>query len=64
MSVPVDVMNRMSLEIVLGIPWGDERSRIEQTDENREMWEGMEEDIARIKADGMVVALPVDTEVF
>lgn len=32
---------RMSLELCLGYEWGDPRSLVEQTDENKELWEMM-----------------------
>jgi hypothetical protein len=59
-----DVMVRMMREILNGMTWGSEHSWIEQTDHNRKVWRELESDIAQIKKDGMVVAIPADTEVW
>jgi hypothetical protein len=59
-----DVMVRMMREILSGMEWGSTHSWIEQTDKNREVWQELEADIAKAKEDGMVVAIPADTEVW
>jgi hypothetical protein len=59
-----DVMVRMMREILNGMKWGSKHSWIEQTDHNRKVWQELEAEIAQIKKDGMVVAIPADTEVW
>jgi hypothetical protein len=59
-----DVMVRMIREILHGMKWGSEHTRIEQTEHNRKVWCELEADIAQIKKDGMIVAIPAETEVW
>ncbi len=49
---------RISIEIMKGIPYGDERSFIPVTPENEGSWRRLEEQIAEIRASGGVVDLP------
>lgn len=64
MSTPHDVMARMMTEISAGMSWGSAGSRVEQTEENRVVWEELARDMAAIQSAGMVVAIPNDTEVW
>ena len=53
-----EVLNRMTLEILAGLEWGDPRSRVPPTEENRGLWEELAAEIADMEARGIGVELP------
>ena len=54
----VDDLVRIQLEVVAGYRWGDPRSRVTQTDANREAFLECERDVAAMEAVGLVPDLP------
>ena len=56
--VPVEDLERMTIEITLGWSWGDPRTRVPDTSEHREKWERLVKQVADIKARGRIVDLP------
>lgn len=56
--VPVEDLERMTIEIALGWSWGDSRSRVPDTPEHREKWERLVKQVADIKTRGRIVDLP------
>ena len=58
--VPVEDLERMTIEITLGWSWGDPRTRVPDTPEHREKWERLAKQVADITARGYIVDLPGD----
>ena len=58
--VPVEDLERMTIEITLGWEWGDPRSRVPNTPEHREKWARLAKQVADITARGRIVDLPGD----
>lgn len=56
--VPVDDLERMTIEITLGWKWGDPRTRVPDTPEHREKWERLVQQVADITARGHIVEIP------
>jgi hypothetical protein len=56
----VETTLRINLEISLGLEWGDPRSHIEQTDENKDQWERMAKRINAAAEKGWVTEIPND----
>jgi hypothetical protein len=51
-------LDRMMVEIGTGIPWGDPRTRIPQTEEHRLKWERIAEQMRDIQRRGRTVEIP------
>lgn len=49
---------RIQQEVMSGLEWGDPRSKVAQTDENRQAWEECARDVAAMTAKGTVIDLP------
>ena len=56
--VPSDDLERMTVEITLGWPWGDPRTRVPDTPEHREAWDRLAQQVTEIAARGNIVELP------
>lgn len=56
--VPVEDLERMTVEITLGWQWGDPRTRVPDTPEHREKWERLAQQVADITARGNIVEIP------
>ena len=50
----VEELNRIQLEVMSGFEWGDPRSKVADTPENREAFEECQVDIAKMKAAGIM----------
>lgn len=53
-----EVLNRMLMEILGGFAWGDPRSKMPDTDENRAGWEELAGEVADMQARGITVEIP------
>jgi hypothetical protein len=51
---------RMTYEIAMGYTWGHPDSLIEQTEENKQKWEGMERRAKIAEERGWVIEIPHD----
>lgn len=64
MATDHDVMHRMMVEISCGLTWGHPDTRIEQTEHHRKVWTELARQMAEIQANGQILAIPNDTEVW
>jgi len=55
-----ETMWQIQKEIAMGYEWGNPESKVEQTEENRELWESLSAQTAEIAARGHVVDIPWD----
>ena len=55
-----DDLARIMVEVVAGYRWGDPRSRIDRTEQNRAAYLECERDIAAMIAAGLVPEIPRD----
>ena len=58
--VTSDMLNLITLEIVAGYVWGDARSRVPLTDDNKQAWNDIRRDVRAIEAAGMIVEIPFE----
>ena len=58
--IPVEDLERITIEITLGWKWGDPRSRVPGTPEHLEKWERLATQVADIIERGHIVDLPGD----
>jgi hypothetical protein len=63
MTQSVDDLVLIQIEVVAGYEWGDPRSRVEPTDENRKAFLECQSDIAAMAEDGFLPDLPHEIDV-
>jgi len=59
----VDDLILIQIEVMAGYEWGDPRSKVEPTDENREAFLECQQDIAQMEADGIIPDLPHEIDI-
>ena len=59
----VDELIRIQMEVTAGWEWGDPRSKVADTPDNREAWDEIGAEIRQMQADGLVPDLPHEVDI-
>lgn len=62
MAQTADNVIRIQMEIMSGFEWGDPRSKVADTVDNKRVWDGVARDVAAMTAAGITPEVPYEVD--
>ena len=62
MAQTTDELIRIQMEVMSGLEWGHPRSKVAPTEANRESWQECAQDIAAMRANGIMPEIPYEVD--